>query len=465
MCKARLVPRGPQSGATAVRGDPGARSRGSWWCITATIAAVVLVHGRNLGADLVLDDYGWLERRPSSVVAVVDTFRPPSGAGIYRPLLKLWFGAMSALFGSTNPLPYHVFAVLIAVVAALAVRWMCLELGITMPAATAAGIFMGTHGSLVITTRWVSAMPSMAMAACAATAIALVQRPGRRRHVVAAAFLVVAILWRDSAVVVPALTVILLVARPGYRVRDALSATVELWVVALTYGILRLADGALGGGSDAYRSELGWHMLDNLATILRDTARLGITRRAGTGEAVVFAGLLVLFWGVVVGGSLWAATRRRYLPLAGLLGYLVGLAPFVGLVHHAMETYYIEVGILGLAVTIGALVDAASLRTTVLIGMTAAFVVVQMVAADLVVERHWIHAVAARTSILVDYAHEAEISRRTLIVEEACADDRAITVDGALFRVVLDRPDLRVRFHVLAPGAAPTTRWGCGRLP
>jgi len=448
-----------------VRDDRGERTRSSWWCVAATFVAVVVVHGRNLGTGFVFDDYTWLEIRPSSIADVVRTFRPPGGAGVYRPLLDLWFSSMSVVFGRADPFPYHLFALAMALAAALAVRWMCLELGITMLPATVAGIFVGTHGSLVITTRWVSAMPSLPTAACAAVAIALVQRPGRLRHLSAAGFLVVAILWRDSAVVVPALATILLVARPGHRVRDALAATAELWAVSLAYGILRLADGGLGGGNDAYRSELGPHVIDNLVTILRYTARFGMYRRPGTLESVLMTFLVLVFWGVIVGGSVWAAARRRYLPVAGLVGFLIGIMPFLGLVYHSMETYYVEVGILGLAVTVGALVDAVAPRTAVIVAGTVLFVVVQAVAADVVAERHWIRQVATRTSVLVDYAHHADIHHGTLVVEEACAKDEQFSRSGALFRVVLDRPDLRVRYHVLAPGAAPKTRWGCGRLP
>jgi hypothetical protein len=147
------------------------------------------------------------------------------------------------------------------------------------------------------------------------------------------------------------------------------------------------------------------------------------------------------------------------------VAYGIGIAPFLGLVNHPMETYYVEAGILGLSVTVGALVEWISPRPAVVVGGTVLFVVAMMVTAKVVDDRHWINRYQARAAVLTESARAHPVAGGTLVVEEACPDDDEITRDGALFRVVLDRPTLRVRFRALAPGSRPTTPWGCRSDP
>ncbi|MFO1536473.1 MAG: hypothetical protein ACKOVH_01390 [Actinomycetota bacterium] len=435
-----------------------------------TVVAVVLVHGRNVGQPLAFDDFLWLDDHPSSLGDVLRTLTPPAGAGIYRPLLDLWFDVTNALFGPPA-VPLHLFGLGAAVALALAVRWMCLELGLTRVAATVAGIFAGTNGALVIASMWSAATPSLAMGACAATAVALVQRPGRNRRLAAAALLLVAILWRDSAVTVPAMATLFVLARPDrdrgwHDLSGALRSTASLWVVSLAYVSVRIARGLLTAPSDdGYRSELGTHMLGNLSTILRYTGQFGMYRRSGVLEGVLMAVLVIGFWGALVGGAVLALRRRNFLPAAGLVAFGVGILPFLGLTNHAMETYYVEAAILGLSVSVGALVDWISPRTVVVVVGTVVFVAGMAFAAKVVDDRHWIKRYEARAEVLADTAGAHPITDGILVVEEACAADADVTRDGALFRVVLGRPDLRVRFRVLEPGSRPTTPWGCRYRP
>lgn len=444
---------------------------GSWAGIAATVVAVVLVHGRNLGQPLAFDDYLWLDERPTGIGQVLGTLTPPAGAGIYRPLLDLWFDATHALFGP-RALPLHLFGLGAAIALALAVRWMAREVGLGVGASTVAGIFAGTNGCLAIATMWSAATPSLAMGACAAVAIALVQRPGGRRHLAAGAVLLVAILWRDSAVTVPAMATLLVLARIDRRsgrrldLRGALRSTGTLWVVSGAYVALRIARGLLTAPSDdGYRSELGAHVVRNLATVLRYTGQFGMYRRGGSVEGAAMAALVVALWGALLLGSVLAARRGHLLPAAGLVAYGIGIAPFLGLVNHPMETYYVEAGILGLSVTVGALVEWISPRPAVVVGGTVLFVVAMMVTAKVVDDRHWINRYQARAAVLTESARAHPVAGGTLVVEEACPDDDEITRDGALFRVVLDRPTLRVRFRALAPGSRPTTPWGCRSDP
>jgi len=274
---------------------------------------------------------------------------------------------------------------------ALAVRWMCLELGLTR---------------------------------VAATAVALVQRPGRNRRLAAAALLLVAILWRDSAVTVPAMATLFVLARPdrdrGWRdLSGALRSTASLWIVSLAYVSVRIARGLLTAPSDdGYRSELGIHMLENLSTMLRCTGQFGMYRRSGVLEGVLMAVLVIGFRGALVGGAVLALRRRNLLPAAGLVA--VGTVVFVA-------------------------------------GMAFA--------AKVVDDRHWINRYQARAEVLADTARAHPITDGILVVEEACPGDAEETRDGALFRVVLGRPELRVRFRVLEPGSRPTTPWGCPTRP
>jgi hypothetical protein len=445
--------------------------REAWWSVLATIAAVIVVHGVDLRYRLVFDDYYWLKKPPSGLREILRTLLPTTtGAGVYRPFLALWFGAMKAVFG-IDPLPYHVFALAAIVAAALAVRWLSLQLGLRNLPATISGIVVGTHGALAITTMWASCTQSSMMITFAAVAIATVVRPGPpgwRRQLLAALFLVAAIVCRDSAVVTPVLATILLLARPGAQIRltSALQSTAGLWVVAVAYGSIRVVNGVFHtAANDPYRVSMGPHVVSNTTVLMKYAAHFGVPRSSGTLELIAMTGIFIAFWLVLVGGAVWASIRHDYLPAAGLACFFVGIIPFVGLTAHGIETYYIEVGVIGLAVAIGALLDATSVRSWALVALTVMFVLVQVVAVQFVHSRHWIQTSIARTDVLEDYARRTPIHNGVLVVKEACASDRAVTRDGALFQLLLDKPDLRVRFEVLDPGTLPTTRWGCREGP
>ena len=441
--------------------------RTAWLSVLATIGAVIVVHGVDLRYRLVFDDFAWLRNPPSGFGEILRALLPTkSGTAVYRPFLTLWFGAMKTVFG-IDPLPYHVFALGAIVAAALAVRWLALRLGLRNLPATISGIVVGTHGALAITTMWASCTQSSMMIAFAAVAIATVQQPrppGWRRQALAALLLVAAIVCRDSAVVVPALATIFLLARRGSRVRltSAMQSTAGLWLVAVGYGSVRVVNGHHHPApDDPYRLSVGRHVVSNTYSLMTYAGRFGVARSGAKSELIVMTAIVLTFWLGLIGGAVWAWLRHDHLPAAGLACFFVGIVPFVGLTAHAIETYYIEVGVIGLAIAIGALLDVTPLRPWVLIGFAVVFVLVQVVAVQFVHSRHWIRTSIARTDVLEDYARRTPIHDGILIVEEACASDRVLTRDGAMFQLLLDKPDLRVRFDVLEPGATPTTRWGC----
>ena len=69
--------------------------REAWWSVLATIAAVIVVHGVDLRYRLVFDDYHWLKNPPSGLREILRALLPTTiGAGVYRPFLALWFGAI-----------------------------------------------------------------------------------------------------------------------------------------------------------------------------------------------------------------------------------------------------------------------------------------------------------------------------------------------------------------------------------
>lgn len=244
-----------------------------------TVAAVVAVHAVSVRYPLMYDDWGWISGRPRDVGGYVELFKPPQGSAIYRPTLAAWFGVMREIFG-LHALPYHLFALGLMIAAALAVRWLARSLGIGLVGATVAGVVLGAHAALTVTTAWVSAVQSPAMIALVAVAMVLTVRGTRNATIGGAVLLAFAITCRDAAVMTPVMATLLLLAvrwdaRP--RLLPVLRATVGLWIVTILYVLLRISTGLLNTeGSGAYKMSFGPHVRTNVVALFKYTPVSGL---------------------------------------------------------------------------------------------------------------------------------------------------------------------------------------------
>lgn len=464
--EAPTVSDGPTTTTTPSRRDRRTTrddQRSRWIAIAVTIAAVIVVHGTSVRFRLFYDDYGWLERKPGNVGDVLQWFVPDEG--VYRPLEAAWFQLMRIPFG-VHPLPYHLFALAVVVAMALAVRWMALELGLRNVPATVAGIVVGTHAALATSVFWVSDIITPAAVAFAASAIAVSARSSRpKSQVVAGVLLLLALMFRESPIVVPVVATLLLAARDDVtaRWRSALHSTIGLWVVAVGFGLVRLAAGSTRAKSDApYRLTFGHHVISNLRNLVKFTANFGIYEWRGSAELQFARFWYLIFWAVLFGLALWALTRRSYLPAAGIVAYTIGLLPFLGIANKGMAPYYVEIGLLGLAVAIGALVQTFSVRLGAVIAGVVVFVVVQIVFVHTFQSRSILRTVLYRNDVMEEYSDRTPTVDGVLVVKGACPGDEKWTKRGALFRVLRDEPDLEVRFEVTGKGGRADCTWPPG---
>jgi len=445
---------------TAVEADipesEGHERRQRWLAVIGTIVAVLLVHGQNVGYRLFYDDYDWLADRPSNAGEVVGWFVPDGGAGIYRPLLHTWFQAMRAVFG-VDPLAYHVVAILAMVGAALALRWFALELGLRNLPATTVGIIVGTHVALAPGTLWASAVQVPMMLLFVGCAMATVLRwQGVAAQVTAGAFLVVAVLWRDVAVMTPVIATVLIVAanasQPGVRLRtlagQAVSTTAGLWVVGIAYGVLRIVGGAFGSGDESapYKLSFGSHVLTNVRQTLKFAARFGIFRFEDNAiETLLARGWHYLFWATLIGLAIWALVRRSYLPMAGLLCFMIGTIPILGIANKPLATYYVDLGLIGLSVAVGSLLQTFRVRSAAVVVGLVALVIAQIVIMPAYQSRSEFRYFVERADAMEEYSEATPSVRGVLVVEGACPDDKA-QHGKDLFRVIRDDPDLDVKW-------------------
>lgn len=436
--------------------NPAALTRRRWRRVVGLLApgaAVLAVHGTNLRYPLFYDDYFWLavSDHHGWLTAVLI---PGKGPSIYRPGLALWFAGMRAMFG-TSALPYHLVALVFLIAAALAVRWLGLELGLGNPAATVAGALYGAFAPLALTTMWASAAGSSLAVTFAVASIALVCRPSGRRHLWAAFLLGAAILVRDATVVAPAAATFVVAARWSGRPRPALilRRTWGLWFVAGVFLTIRMYMGLLGSNSGPYAVDFfGGDVVRNLRDLMLLVSRLGL--QSGIPDAIdnwVLRAWDVIAWVTVFGAVGWALRRHNYLPLAGVGWFFVSLSPVLILPNHGMAPYYLDLGAVGLALTIGSLASMARIPPAAMAVGVGVFALVNA-GAVLDFQRYgFMTTIVERTEVLEHIAMTERPRAGELVVATHCPEDRVWSRDGDLFRVLQNEPDLRVRFEVIEP--------------
>jgi hypothetical protein len=146
--------------------------------------------------------------------------------------------------------------------------------------------------------------------------------------------------------------------------------------------------------------------------------------------------------------ALWAWARRTYLPLAGIAAYCVGLVSYLGIGNKGMAPYYVDIGLIGLAVAIGALTQTFSVRLGAVTAGVVVFVLVQIVFVHTFQSRSILRTALYRNDVMEDYSNRTPTVDGVLVVTNACPDDEKWTKNAALFRVLRNEPDLRVRFEV-----------------
>lgn len=339
----------------SARGPVAPRSLGprdwhGWVAVLVCVLLALWVHRRALAGYFALDDLIIMEG--------VRGLRPAE-PGLWRLLSRhLWFGAAVPLFGA-NPFPYHLVSWLLhgvntALLFLLVRRWG----GGRAAASLAAGLFGTSRLHLVAV--HCTACIGEPLALTLALAMLLVRGDNLRAHTCRAALAGLAMLAKESVVLLPAL---LLLPDPGAgAARDRIRRAAPPLAAAAAVAAALVASGAgtTHVGGEAYARGFGANLFFNLMTYTRWALSLArpipdiesaFLTSGWLGALTVTLALLALAW--------VAARRGTTLPASGLAWWLFGLAPVLPLLHHTY-LYYLYIPSAGLALALGATAEWAA---------------------------------------------------------------------------------------------------------
>jgi hypothetical protein len=344
-------------------------SRGSavapWLPVVVLAAAVLAVYLRFLDADYVGTDSlpAVQSSRIFSWSDVVGFWTQPLMAGtvfadqqalFYRPIASLSFALDYFVWGA-NPIGYHLTNTLLQVAATVLAYALLRVLRLSQPAAFLGAALLGFHPTMATAVPVIARRYDGLSAALLFGSLALLCRGGGRRVSLAAlALFVASLLAKESAFgAIPLLPLLLLAAgrRPVWR-RVAPYVVVAVLVFAGRYAVL----GALGGHRDVDPFSGNFEeyrvMLDRYVFFVFWPFRHLYPERT-VGWAVLVAVLAV-----VVGAGVWLADRRTRLLVGVGLGWVAGFGAFFILLRHVAGPWYMYYPLLGMALAIGASLDA-----------------------------------------------------------------------------------------------------------
>jgi Flp pilus assembly protein TadD len=165
-------------------------------------------------------------------------FDPANQTKVYRPLQMLTYRAVLTVFGASTA-AFHVCSVGFAMAGALAALWLFWLLTRSLPMAFAAAALFAVYPVHTEAVDWIAALPDLGCGLFFLLAFALYLV--RLRWLSLAAF-VLALLWKETALVFPALLVVYILLQPSAsRMRDSMKASAPYWIVVVVYLGVRTA--------------------------------------------------------------------------------------------------------------------------------------------------------------------------------------------------------------------------------
>lgn len=326
------------------------------WPHLVLLAAVILAFGGSTDAGFVYDDHRFIEFNEAlSSVRPLDYFSDAATASagegiqhdIYRPLRTLLFALERQLFG-LDAGGYHVVSVLLQVIAAMLLFSLLMQWsgGAQIPSLLGALLF-ALHPMSVEVVAWVSSQGDQLAVIFMLLALRFVGRPGLAPPLLLCVGYALAILSKESALVLPALVPLAwLIVRHGQQKAgdDAAPRTsaTQMWVrtgllagIAGLYFVVRFAvlpelaqvPGGWGGPVARLRGMLagfGWYAGQLVwPTGFSFDFQLPLPQRFSDPEVVFGAGLLAT---TLLAG--WFSWRRGWVFLCfASLGFLACLVP------------------------------------------------------------------------------------------------------------------------------------------
>ncbi len=245
----------------------------------------------------------------------------------------------------------------------------------------------------------------------------------------------------------PAMVVVIGWAKPGGRLKDALRRSLPLWVVDIAYLALRAGSGA-SDPPGLYHEQVSSRAVNNFFSLtLKASDVAGVSAQT---RSLVIAGLVLFMVGVLA----WSLSRRQYILVGGLVWFVIATVPVICLVNHAMESYYIDFALPGLALAFGAacemVVEALPGSFAILAGLVL-LVTLGLVghAVSNIEFTHEYGSDTKETQQLLAQARKKDShpTGPTFIVVRTAltgADARAVIQGGDLFKVEFHDPALRV---------------------
>lgn len=354
-------PRGPAGGAK--RGAAGAARAGRWrpWSVPAALAAfLVTQYGYALRVPFINDDFVFLDQTRGLSFPALWAWHGEWVGLYYRPWSReLHYWVLQRLFGA-DPLPFHLasFALWLGVLSlyfALARRLA----GARAAAVATAGVAALAAWGLPVV--WVAGVQELWMLLFALASLWLF---ARRADVPAALALVLALLSKETALLLPAVAFALLTLGEGERPAAALRRLVPALAVSAAWALLhpqlggRLLWGApspepVPGPSPAGALARTALATVNLASVPRPEFGWSAPLLVGAVGGALLAALVLAAWGTRAPASARPPAPARLGALAAAwaaAGWLPLLAPSLG--WHA---YYGLFGMLGAWLALGAL--------------------------------------------------------------------------------------------------------------
>jgi len=343
----RPAPSGPVSRAS----PPASRTSGLVVAgVAATLVAIVAWVFRPLpGSFFALDDLVMFQQATGVRPWPATAWRWLSGVAWFRIVTPLW---------GESPAPYHLASLVLHVVNAVLLVRLARRWGASAPAAfLAAGLFAASrlHFPALFAATSIGELLALTFALLALLALA----PGRRA-LLAAVIFALALLSKESVLLVPAAILALPAAGPNLRERARTAA--PLLAVGVALGAALLASGLVSGRLAGPAYALG-----GLAAISLSLARLAgwsldLARPIPDLHAGAAPLELTLATLAVLALTLLAA-RWRSAPLVrtGLLWWLLAVLPVLPLAGH-LYLHYLYTPLAGLALACAGAFDALASR-------------------------------------------------------------------------------------------------------
>lgn len=327
------------------------RASSNHWPARAVLALAVLlaywpVLGHRFGG---FDD-------PMNLTANPD-FSPPSLRGVlkywrgpafdlYAPLTFTVWGVISLIAyrgGELAPWPFHAANLAVHILAAICAYELLRRLAPSRRAALLGALVFALHPLAVESVAWVSGLKDVlaGMLSLLAIALYLSARPGGIRYALGTGALVLAMLAKPSAVVTPALALLLDLAQQRRPWQRAVVRSLPWFALAIPIIVVgKLAQPGIESVALASRPLV---MLDSLGVYLWKLfwpAKLGVDY--GRQPWVIAArGWSNLMWLVPLAAALASAIAWRWKrsPAIALAVFVIALAPMLGMVPFDFQAY------------------------------------------------------------------------------------------------------------------------------